>query len=171
MYKKGGKGINIDANPDLIELFKKERKRDININAGIGKESSVASFYVLEDSTLSSFSKEEISILIAEHGHELKYEVKVPILTIHDILQRHWNNQYPDFLNIDVEGTDLEIFQSMDFSLSKPKIICAETAEYSPSGNGRKRTDLITLIKNKGYIVFADTYINTIFVESDWFST
>lgn len=35
-YKKGWRGINIEPTPNLFNVFLKHRKRDINLNLGIG---------------------------------------------------------------------------------------------------------------------------------------
>lgn len=40
LYELGSNGINIEANPNLLEEFKKERKHDINICCGIGSKDS-----------------------------------------------------------------------------------------------------------------------------------
>jgi len=54
-YEKGCRGINIEANPDLIKEFKLRRPADININVGVGEKEDAMDFFVMEDNTLSSF--------------------------------------------------------------------------------------------------------------------
>ena len=44
-YKKGSKGINIEPNPNSIQLFEELRPFDINLNIGIGASNSVLKFY------------------------------------------------------------------------------------------------------------------------------
>src|SRR5690242_15209281 len=52
-YVKGCRGINIDANPELISLFEEYRPQDINLNVGISDEESELDFYIMQDNTLS----------------------------------------------------------------------------------------------------------------------
>ncbi len=75
-YKRGCKGINVDANPFLIKKFNRKRNRDININIGIGKEDSEMDFYIMKDDTLSTFSKSEYDIL-QSNGHQLSQVKKL----------------------------------------------------------------------------------------------
>jgi hypothetical protein len=53
-YKKGWRGINIDANPYSIKLFNKMRKRDININAGISDKNTVLNYFCFSKSDSSN---------------------------------------------------------------------------------------------------------------------
>ena len=47
--------------------------------------------------------------------------------------------------------------------------MCIETISFSTTGNGVKNTALIDFVKAQGYMVYADTYINTIFVRTELF--
>lgn len=169
-YRLGSKGINIEANPNLIPDFKRFRKRDLNLNVGIGAEAGEMDFFIMNDSTLSTFSKQECDQLIATGNYKLKEVVKVQLVTVRHILEKYCSGRFPDFLSIDVEGLDFEILQSIDFSLTSPKVICVEAAEYSPIGAGQRRTELIELLISKGYYEYANTNLNAIMVKRDfWF--
>jgi FkbM family methyltransferase len=169
-YMKGCRGVNVEANSGLIELFQKQRPADLNLNIGVGPEEGTLEFYVFEDDTLSTFSLGEVEQLKAS-GLKVDRIEKIKILTLDHILSEYLGGRFPDLLSIDVEGYDFEIIKSADFSSNKPKVICAETAEYSPIGAGKKREDYIQYILNQGYYLYADTNINSIFVEKDfWFN-
>ncbi|MDD1606885.1 MAG: FkbM family methyltransferase, partial [Methylococcaceae bacterium] len=71
----------------------------------------------------------------------------------------------PDFLSLDVEGLDLKILQSFNFVKWRPKVICVETITYSEKCDGKKIKDIEILLIEKGYFSYADTHINTIFVD------
>lgn len=170
-YQRGAKGVNIDANPDLIKLFDQQRPDDINVNLGVGKENGKLDFYVFEYDALSTFSEIEAMKLQAI-GQKLAATISVPIKNVNDIVKEYCGGFYPDFVSIDVEGLDEEIIASMNLTSSKPKVICLETVEYTPDGTGRKRTALIQQVTDAGYTVYADTNINTIFVENKfWFNS
>jgi FkbM family methyltransferase len=169
-YKEGSRGINIEANPQLIHKFIKERPDDINLNIGVGIKDGSMPFYIFEDTTLSTFSETEATTAQADYGHKLAATIMVQVHSINNIVEEYCSGKWPDILTIDVEGIDFEVMQDADFSNSKPKIICAETAEYSPIGAGKKRDEYIRLIQDKGYYLYADTNLNSIFVENDfWF--
>lgn len=168
-YERGCRGINIDANPNLIQLFNSERPDDINLNIGISDKDDELDFYMMEDNTLSTFSKSDRDFMI-ESGKPLSEVKKVKLTTIKKILEQYCNNIFPDFMSLDVEGLDFEILQSIDFNISSPKIICVEAAEYSPIGAGVRRSDLINFLVDKGYYEYANTNLNAIMVKNEfWF--
>lgn len=170
-YARGCKGVCVEPNPILCERIKKARNRDICINAGIGftKEDS-ADYYLFPDfaNGLSTFSKES-----AEHWGKvgmagvgkIQYEkvIKIPLLNINDVIEENLG-QAPDLLSIDVEGLDLLILTSLDFNKYKPLIICVETLAYNEKQEEYKTSDVCDFLFSKGYSVYADTNINTIFV-------
>ncbi len=169
-YKAGSTGINIEANSQLINLFKVHRPKDLNLNFGVGPQEGEMDFYIFEDDTLSTFSIEEVEQQ-KSLGRSLLAVNKVKLKHLNRLVNEYCDGKFPDILSIDLEGIDFEVLKSTDFSASKPKVICAETAEYSPIGAGKKRTDYINYILSLGYCLYADTNLNSIFVDHDfWFN-
>ena len=168
-YHHGSRGVNIEANPQLIEAFKIHRPNDINLNIGIGPSETKLDFFVMEDATLSTFSAREMENMISQ-GRRVANKISVEMHSIQYILEKHCDNVFPDFLNIDVEGLDYEIVQTIDFEKSYPKVICIEAVEYSSRGNGKRRDDLINFILSKGYTEYANTNLNAIMVKNEFWS-
>lgn len=168
-YNTGSTGINIEANPMLINAFKRQRPRDINLNVGISDKKEELDFFLMEDNTLSTFSKSEAEAMV-KNGHRILETKKVELVNIGYILEKYCNNIFPDFLSIDVEGLDFAILKSIDYSRSRPKVICVEAAEHSPIGAGARRDDLIDFLCSKGFYEYANTNLNAIMVDKDfWF--
>lgn len=168
-YRVGFRGINIEPNPNLIAAFNVERHADINLNIGISKESGNLNFYIMNDDTLSTFSKTDAENFVS-HGFAITDIKKIETLSIRDVIDKYSNGVFPDLLNIDVEGFEKEILEGIDFKLNYPKIICVETADYSPNGKGKKRVELMNLIESNGYYLYADTNLNSIYVKNEsWF--
>lgn len=168
-YGRGCRGINIEANPALIGNFRKERKEDINLNVGISDRADSLDFYIMSDSTLSTFSRDECDSLVAG-GHKLEAVKKIELMTVKSVIDKYHGGRFPDILTIDVEGLDFTILRSIDFSAGAPKVICVEAAEYSPIGAGARRTELIDFLVSKGYYEYANTNLNAIMVKRDfWF--
>lgn len=166
-YETGSTGINIEPNPDNFQLFKKFRKNDVNLNIGLGLQEGVLDYYKLSSSTLNTFSKEEAERYHNETKHKIIETIKIRVDTINNILNKYNDGIFPDFLTIDVEGLDEEILKCIDYEINSPTVICVETISFSENGQGIKNQPLIEFIKNKGYLVYADTYINTIFVKRE----
>jgi len=63
---------------------------------------------------------------------------------------------------------DEEILKSINFERTVPMIIVTETIDYSITyKENLKRKGIISFLQDKGYIVYSDTMINTIFVKKD----
>lgn len=165
-YLRGALGLNIEPDPTLFQLFLKERPNDTNLNIGISDKTAIADLYIMNEPTLNTFSKEEAERVNLEHpGYFIKEVIPVQLRTINDVLKEGVLKDGPDLMSIDVEGLDELIVRSMDASGPMPKVMCIETITFSTKGAGSKKTDLIDHVKNRGYAVYADTYINTIFLK------
>ena len=166
-YEKGCRGINIEPDPELFKLFTKYRKEDINLNIGIGAEKGNADFYVISSPTLNTFSKHEAENYIKEGDYRITNTINTPINSLKNIIDEYSDGQFPHLLNVDAEGIDELIIKSIDYKKSYPLVICIETISFSTSGNGVKNTAISDFLLNNGYMLCADTYINTIFVRED----
>jgi FkbM family methyltransferase len=162
-YKKGWQGINIEPNPSRLWLFKLLRKRDINLNLGIGKENSAMDFYIFKESTLSTFDK-AASDEYQKMGHDLKKIIKIMITPLKDVLEKYAKQKEIDILSVDTEGFDMEVLQSNDWQKFRPRFLIIETLEYKKDGTGKKLNDIFDpYTESFGYKKIADTYINTIY--------
>jgi len=166
-YQYGSKGINIEPDPALFQTFATHRKQDINLNIGIGDTAGSAKFYIISTPTLNTFSKTEAEGYSKEGPFTIKEVIDVPVDTIGNVIERYHGGVFPDLLNIDAEGVDEQIIKSINYQQSVPTIICLETISFSSSGNGKKNKELIDYVTDNGYFVYADTYINTIFVNKE----
>ena len=162
MYKKGWEGINIDLNPLSIELFNFARPRDINICSAVSKNNSIKNLYFHNDlSPLNTIDKNHINFLKKEFSiNKLKLK-KVKPKKITDILKKHKYYNI-DFLNIDIEGHELEVLKTLDFKKFKIKIICVEILIYNKLSRSRK-SELFKFLKKKGYMLKDQNVVNYIF--------
>lgn len=171
-YQLGSRGINIEPDPALFIEFGKSRKNDINLNIGISDKEGELDFYIINVPTLNTFSKEEAKKYESEGDYQVKEIRKIQVKTLSNILVENGIKKFPDFLTLDAEGVDEIVVKSIDFNNNYPLVICIETISFSNAGKGIKNSKLIQFIESKGYILYADTYINTIFVRKEaWIRT
>jgi hypothetical protein len=161
-YKKGWHGINIDATPGSMNLFKKFRKRDINLEIGVGEKESEMSYYLFDEPALNTFSKERSDFLIKNTNHNLILKKKIKILPLNKILDKHLKkNQKIDFMTIDVEGMDIVILKTNNWKKYSPKYLLVELLNL-PIEDIIK-SDEYAFIKSKGYTLIAKTERTMIF--------
>ncbi len=167
-YKKGSKGMCVEPDPYLFKRLKKARKNDICLNAGIGSSSQEkANYYITTSKTLNTFSEEEANkIKNSESFGKQKIEkiIQIPLISINEINEKYFK-KYGDFVSIDTEGYDLEILKSFDFLKFRPKVLCVETACLGSDNKFEKEQEIIDFMIRQDYFVYADTFINTIFID------
>lgn len=125
-YVRGWKGICIDPNPELTALYKQFRPKDNFINAGIGNKENSLVYYMLEESSMNTCSKD--FIIKRELESKIIKQINVPLYSLKEILDKNLGkNNRLDFFDIDVEGLDLDVLKSNDWNKYRPKVIVIET--------------------------------------------
>lgn len=166
-YRKGGRGVCVEPDPILFSPLREARPGDVCLNVGVGaSDAGAADFYVMSSRTLNTFSRHEAERYQSYGTHRIEEVVKVPLMSVNTILEKHFA-LCPDFVSLDVEGLDFEILKSFDFSKFRPPALCVETLTYTEDNTEEKKGDILNLMTSRGYFVYADTYINTIFVEEE----
>lgn len=164
-YEKGFTGVCVEPDPVLCKAIKAARPKDTCLAVGIGNGSlKRAPFYIMDPPTLNTFSKKEASIYQKFYPwSKIVKKTSVRLVDINSIIRKYFK-QGLDILSVDTEGMDLEIIKSIDFTNHKPRVICVETAIYSDKRTLSKNHKLIHHLLLNGYFVYADTFVNTIFV-------
>lgn len=153
-YLNGWRGINVEARPGSKKLFDKVRPRDINLETGVSRERGEMTYYFIgEDSPMNSFSPEFLKqIQMLEH---VTSEISIPTLPLAEILERHLTKgQAIDFLNVDVEGHDLEVLESNDWKRFRPKVVVVEDEGLDP-----QQSEIVRTMKDHGYELCAQNVI------------
>jgi len=129
-YMDGWRGINIDPTPGSSVIFNKKRPEDLNLEIGIAETSGSAKFYFISsDSTMNSFSKETLE----KNGvlNKVTKIIDVEIMALRDIQQRYVKDSLIDFVNMDIEGLELQALKGLDFSLHRPSFFAIEQNDVS----------------------------------------
>lgn len=174
-YKRGSRGVLVEPNPHLYNKLKRVRPKDEIINAGIGFEKeSEADFYMFPNyaNGLGTFSEKD-----AKHWEMIGMKgigkipvekvIKLKLIPVNTVLEKYFSAARPYFISLDVEGLDLQILQSIDFTRFSPEVFCVETLGYDEHQKGFKLTDIIDFMASVNYSVYADTHVNTIFTRKD----
>lgn len=159
---KGATGVLVEPNPELFELLKSKRKRDIVINKGVSDVPSCLEYYMFTENKINSFSEVEANEYIGM-GYKLVDRKDIEVIPVNSIFEKYG---YFDFISIDVEGLDMNIIKSIDYTKYAPRIICIETCEHN-GGKYSEFEDLVRFMRSNGYSVYADDMLNTMFVKEN----
>jgi hypothetical protein len=123
LHQKGWTGINIDINKLSIELFNFCRPKDVNLNLAISKKKIEKIYYQKELSLLNSIKNKQAKA--AFQGKILTKKIKSKFLN-EVLAQSKFRNKKIDFLDIDAEGADFEVMNTLNFKKYDPKLISVE---------------------------------------------
>jgi FkbM family methyltransferase len=153
-YLNGWRGINLDARPGSRQLFDKVRPRDINLEMGVSTHEGEMNYYFIgDDSPMNSFSRDFLEH-IGMFG-EVKREIAVPVLPLAEVLDRHLPpEQRIDFMNVDVEGHDLQVLESNDWERFRPRFVVVEDREVDAN-----KSEIVCFMRGRGYAVYAQNVI------------
>ena len=164
-YLKGSQGVLVEPDPFFVKDLKKMRPNDIVLNVGLGSENRTnVDFYIMSTRGLNTFDETQANMINDEGDYHIKEIIKVNILNINEIIENYFN-QSPNLIDIDTEQLDFQILQSFNFNKYRPEIFCVETAAFGESGMQEKFEYIHEFMAEKGYFIFADTYVNTIYVD------
>lgn len=160
-YKKGWHGINIDPNPQAIRAFQSMRPRDINLQMGVSDREEVLTYHSFDEPALNTFDEALATSREATTRYKRTAASQIPVRRLESILREHLpSGTNIDFLSIDVEGLDLAVLRSNDWSRYRPKCVLVESLETSLEDAGHGAIG--AFMKNQGYGLFAKT-VNTLF--------
>lgn len=119
-YKKGWRGINIEPNYEGYKKFEFMREHDININCGVSDVESKLCYYMFKEGALNTFNKEEIHDMEQVIGKK-----EVLVRRLDSILEEHKVEKI-DYMDIDVEGLEINVLKSNNWEKYRPTIILCE---------------------------------------------
>ena len=165
LYKKGRKGINIDVSKLSIDIFNKARKKDENINIAISNKSKKIKIYFRKKINMLNTASKKLAKIHFRNGFQ---EKNVQSTTLNSILKESkFKNKKIDFLNLDVEGNELNVFKSFNFKKYRPKLICVEIHNHEDMYNQKtdylKRNPIYKFLKKQKYKVYWKSGFSYIF--------
>jgi len=156
-YDKGWHGINVEPVASLHELLQQHRPRDVNVRVGVGAEPGrLALGVVTSNEALSSFHH-ELSSNNSAAGLDVDEQL-VDVITLAALCERHAPTTGIDFLKVDVEGFEEQVFAGNDWDRFRPKVILAED-NFSDNWHA--------LLLSKGYTQTLHDGLNRFYVRND----
>lgn len=153
----GWRGLNVDAMAESIRLFEKQRRRDINVNVGVGGQDGLLDFCLEEDSGCNSFIQD------APGGSGRAKTRQVKVVTLKRLLDTYLpDGQEIDFLDVDVEGMDLEVLKSNDWRKYRPKFILVEIFTNGKNADIGS-SPVVQYLQSQGYEFAGQCYYTTLF--------
>ena len=156
-YKKGWRGINIDAMPGSMKAFERKRPRDINLEIGVSGKEGEMTFYMFDDPALNGFSMEISKDRDKNSNFEIIEERKIKTYPLSKILDKYLpKDQKIDFMSIDVEGLDMMVLESNDWKRYSPRYLLVEC--IGDTVEDIMQDKIYRFLSEKGYKIVGKTY-------------
>ncbi len=151
-YQRGWRGINIDAMPGSMDAFRQARPEDVNLECAIAADRVPRTYYRFDEPAVNGFSR-ELSEARASGGHfRPTGQEEIPTMTLAEVLEAHLPpGRGIDFLSVDVEGLDLDVLRSNDWSKYRPTVVVAEdTGVFLVDSLGR--SGVVQFLRGLGFV-------------------
>jgi len=159
-YDKGWHGINIEPVASLHELLQRHRPRDVNLRVGIGAEAGLLEMGVVTSNEALSTFHTTLDTNNAAAGLAVERQ-SVQVMTLAAVCEAHVTGEI-DFLKVDVEGFEEQVFAGNDWARFRPKVILAED-NFSDNWH--------PLLQSQGYTQTLHDGINRFYVRNDLLDT
>ena len=159
--KDGWNAILIEPNPPVFAKLEKavaNYPKALPIQMACTPEPGTVKLKIYDNDPTGQLSKiggdDEVR---SEFDHDLEKTIEVESDTLTSILKK--NNVPKDFslLSVDTEGLDLQIFQTLDFTQFRPRIVISETDDEEAVEAPKRQ-----LLKDAGYEIFDEVGVNSL---------
>lgn len=125
-YRRGWRGINVDALPGTKKIFQRMRPRDITVECGVGSQQGILKYFAFNEPALNTFSEQEARKKDCP-PYRIIDTIQIPVVTLKQILDENLpTGTQIDFMTIDAEGFDHEVICSNDWNLYRPRVVLVE---------------------------------------------
>ncbi len=145
-YMYGWRGLCVDANPQTKGWFQEFRPEDRFVHAAVAKSPGTLKWSKHKGNTgMSKMFRSEQEI-----PEGFTEPIEVPALRLETILDTNIEpGTHIDFMSVDVEGMDLEVLQSSNWSKYRPRIVCVE--DHSSDVEAAADSEMARFMKDQGY--------------------
>jgi len=161
-YKRGWQGICIDPLPGTARAFGRWRPRDITLELGVSAQPSTLTYFMFDEPAVNTFDAAAAQRVLGTY--RLLEQRPVPTEPLARILEKNLPSSVSriDFFSIDVEGLDLEVLRSNDWTRFAPRAVIAECL-YSDLAS-LQENEVVRFLAGVGYTPYAKTGQSIVFV-------
>ena len=129
LYLRGWRGINIDATPGSMDLFRRYRPRDVNVECAVSDRTDASCFHLFEEKALNTFDA-ALAARYVERGWPMLGKIELRPRPLASILAEHMPpGKGIDIMSVDAEGEDLAVLSSNDWNRFRPSVLVIEVLD------------------------------------------
>jgi FkbM family methyltransferase len=130
-YLKGWRGLVVEPQRKLADLYRHLRARDITVCGLVGRYDGEMDFHIVDRLHGLSSTRESHAEAAANLGTTFA-TIKMPVQTLASLCAAH-SIKDVDFLKVDVEGAEADVLAGADWMVFRPRVVVVEAA--APGGS------------------------------------
>jgi FkbM family methyltransferase len=151
-YLQGWRGLVVEPQERLCDLYRSLRPRDLAICSLVGRRIGEADFHVVETLHGLSTMVEPNARMAAELGATYT-TTRRPVTTLAQLFEANGIERI-DFLKVDVEGAEADVFAGADWDRWRPRIIVAEVVALGAAADAWMEWDPILVGQRYRFTLF-----------------
>jgi FkbM family methyltransferase len=163
LYRRGWRGINIDATPGSMAEFRRLRPRDINVECLVASDPSPRHFYAFNEPALNTASPAMARERPSENAQfrvTREFELRPrPLASLLDEFLP--KGKAINLMSVDVEGLDLDVLRSNDWERYRPTLLLVEVLQTELSDLDRH--EIVQFLRGRNYRPIAKLYNTVVF--------
>lgn len=160
---RGWRGVNIDGNPNSVALFQEARPGDSNIHAVVSDESVDVTFTIFRNGAISTADSTLRDQTLSSGRDKVAKSITVRARSLANILAETVPaDQQIDLMSVDVEGFDLKVLRSNDWTRFAPFFLLVE--DHGMSLLNAPNTEIFHFLRPLGYRMVSQAFITSIYV-------
>jgi FkbM family methyltransferase len=163
LYDRGWRGTNIEPNPSFFRELVAQRSGDCNINAAVSDAPGEITYHEVVGTGLSTCDPDEANRAAAKGFEVVRYSVTA--VTLRSVLEKGAPATI-DLLKVDVEGFELKVLSSNDWTRFRPQVILAEAT--FPESPRRRNDGVEAYLVGQGYRRVYFDGLNDFYVEHEF---
>jgi FkbM family methyltransferase len=146
-YERGWRGIVVEPQQHLLDLYACVRPRDARVCALIGTSHGPTDFHVFDRFHGLSTSVTAHAQAATALGAAYRM-VQVPMMSLAELCERH-DLRTIDFLKVDVEGAEADVLRGGDWQRFRPRVVVVEA--IAPGSGAPAWEEWEPLLIRQGY--------------------
>ena len=162
-YLQGWRGIVVEPQRQLIELYPRVRPRDIPVATLVGRAAGEVDFHMVKRLTGFSSTVAEHARNAREFGAGFRTQ-RMPMTTLAALCEAH-EVAMIDFLKVDVEGAEGDVIAGGDFRRFRPRVVLVEA--LAPGTMAENFAAWEPLLLDQGYVFVLFDGLNRFYVAGE----
>lgn len=143
-YCLGWRGLCIDPNPVAPPYWKEMRPEDVFISAAVGEQEGSAKLFQHK----TNLGMHQISDVLPSSEFD-DVPINVPMRRLDTLFAQHIGDKAIQFMDVDVEGVELSVLRSNDWSRWRPEALIIEDHNFDMLEP--RRSEVIAYLMDQGY--------------------